>query len=74
MLELQGLTRRYGDTLAVEDVSFTVPEGAMVGFGWRLLGWWWNVEERLGANLCVRAFGLQCAFATGNLGSVEEES
>lgn len=32
MLELQGLTRRYGDTLAVEDVSFTVPEGAMVGF------------------------------------------
>lgn len=32
MLELQGLARRYGDHLAVDDVSFTVPEGAMVGF------------------------------------------
>ncbi|TQM95379.1 ABC-2 type transport system ATP-binding protein [Ornithinimicrobium humiphilum] len=32
MLELSGLTRRYGDHLAVDDVSFTVPTGAMVGF------------------------------------------
>ncbi len=32
MLELRGLTRRYGDHLAVDEVSFTVPEGAMVGF------------------------------------------
>lgn len=32
MLELRGLTRRYGDHLAVDDVSFAVPEGAMVGF------------------------------------------
>ena len=32
MLELNGLTRRYGDHLAVDDVSFTVPEGRMVGF------------------------------------------
>lgn len=32
MLELQGLTRRYGDVTAVDDVSFTVPAGAMVGF------------------------------------------
>jgi ABC-2 type transport system ATP-binding protein len=32
MLELQGLTRCYGDHLAVDDVSFAVPAGAMVGF------------------------------------------
>ena len=32
MLELRGLTRRYGDVLAVDEVSFTVPRGAMVGF------------------------------------------
>lgn len=32
MLELNGLTRRYGDHLAVDDVSFTVPDGQMVGF------------------------------------------
>ena len=32
MLELNGLTRRYGDHLAVDDVSFTVPQGQMVGF------------------------------------------
>ncbi|MFX0537571.1 ABC transporter ATP-binding protein [Ornithinimicrobium sp. Y1847] len=32
MLSVQGLTRRYGDTLAVDDVTFEVPEGAMVGF------------------------------------------
>ncbi|MGD8149966.1 ABC transporter ATP-binding protein [Ornithinimicrobium sp. Y1694] len=32
MLSVQGLTRRYGDTLAVDDVTFEVPQGAMVGF------------------------------------------
>lgn len=32
MLELHGLTRRYGDVTAVDQVSFTVPEGRMVGF------------------------------------------
>ena len=32
MLELQGLTRRYGDLVALDDVSFTVAEGQMFGF------------------------------------------
>lgn len=32
MLELDGLTRRFGDFVAVDDVSFTVPEGHMIGF------------------------------------------
>ncbi|MFK5633511.1 MULTISPECIES: ABC transporter ATP-binding protein [unclassified Ornithinimicrobium] len=32
MLQLQHLTRRYGDTLAVDDVTFEVPPGRMVGF------------------------------------------
>lgn len=32
MLELRGLTRQFGDHVAVDDVSFTVPSGAMVGF------------------------------------------
>ncbi|WP_130014148.1 ABC transporter ATP-binding protein [Serinicoccus sediminis] len=32
MLELDGLSRRYGDHLAVDEVSFTVPAGRMVGF------------------------------------------
>ena len=32
MLELQGLSRRYGDLLALDDVSFTVREGQMFGF------------------------------------------
>jgi ABC-2 type transport system ATP-binding protein len=32
MLELTGLTRRFGEVLALDDVSFTVAEGAMVGF------------------------------------------
>jgi ABC-2 type transport system ATP-binding protein len=32
MLEVRELTRRFGDTVAAEDVSFTVPVGAMVGF------------------------------------------
>jgi ABC-type Na+ transport system ATPase subunit NatA len=29
MLELQGLTRRYGDLVALDDLSFTVREGQM---------------------------------------------
>jgi ABC-2 type transport system ATP-binding protein len=32
MLELKGLTRRYGDLLALDDLSFTVAEGQMFGF------------------------------------------
>ena len=32
MLELQGLTRRYGNLVALDDVSFTVAEGQMFGF------------------------------------------
>jgi ABC-type multidrug transport system ATPase subunit len=31
-LELQGLTRRYGDLVALDDLSFTVREGQMFGF------------------------------------------
>jgi ABC-2 type transport system ATP-binding protein len=31
-LELQGLTRRYGDLVALDDLSFTVAEGQMFGF------------------------------------------
>ena len=32
MLELRGLTRRYGDLVALDDLSFTVGEGQMFGF------------------------------------------
>ena len=32
MLELRGLKRRYGDIVALDDVSFTVREGEMFGF------------------------------------------
>jgi ABC-2 type transport system ATP-binding protein len=32
MLELQGPTRRYGDLVALDDLSFTVAEGQMFGF------------------------------------------
>src|SRR5829696_3169919 len=32
VLELRGLTRRYGEVLALDDVSFTVGEGQMFGF------------------------------------------
>ena len=32
MLELIGLTRRFGDVVALDDVSFTVPAGALIGF------------------------------------------
>ena len=32
MLELIDLRRRFGDTVALDGVSFTVPEGAVVGF------------------------------------------
>jgi ABC-2 type transport system ATP-binding protein len=32
MLQLQGLTRRYGDLVALDDLSFTVAEGQMFGF------------------------------------------
>jgi ABC-2 type transport system ATP-binding protein len=32
MLELLGLIRRFGDVVALDDVSFTVGEGEMVGF------------------------------------------
>ncbi len=32
MIELQGLTKRYGDTLAVDDLSFDVTAGCVTGF------------------------------------------
>jgi ABC-type uncharacterized transport system ATPase subunit len=32
VLELQGLTRRYGDIVALDDLSFAVREGQMFGF------------------------------------------
>ena len=32
MLELQTLTRRYGDLVALDDLSFTVGEGQLFGF------------------------------------------
>jgi ABC-2 type transport system ATP-binding protein len=32
MLELRGLTRRYGDLVALDDLSFTVAESQMFGF------------------------------------------
>ena len=32
MLELSQVTRRYGDLLAVDRVSFTVPQGSLTGF------------------------------------------
>jgi ABC-type multidrug transport system ATPase subunit len=31
VLELQGLTRRYGDLVLLDDLSFTVREGQMFG-------------------------------------------
>jgi ABC-2 type transport system ATP-binding protein len=32
MIEVQGLTKSYGDTLALSDVTFTVRQGEVVGF------------------------------------------
>src|SRR5258708_1556980 len=32
MIEATGLSKRYGDTLAVDDLSFTVPPGKVTGF------------------------------------------
>jgi ABC-type multidrug transport system ATPase subunit len=32
VLELQGLTRRYGDVVALDDLSFSVREGQMFAF------------------------------------------
>lgn len=32
MLEIDGLTRRFGDRTAVDDVTFDVPDGALTGF------------------------------------------
>src|SRR5262245_3955088 len=32
MIEVQGLTKRYGDTLAVDDLTFTVQPGRVTGF------------------------------------------
>jgi ABC-2 type transport system ATP-binding protein len=32
VLELKGLNRRYGDLVALDDLSFTVAEGQMFGF------------------------------------------
>lgn len=31
MIQVQGLTRRYGDTVAVSGLSFSVQEGEIVG-------------------------------------------
>lgn len=32
MIEVNGLTKRYGDVLAVDDLSFTVRPGTVTGF------------------------------------------
>ena len=32
MIEASGLSKRYGTTLAVDDLSFTVPPGQVTGF------------------------------------------
>ena len=32
MIEVQGLTKRYGDRTAVEDLTFSVPRGQVLGF------------------------------------------
>jgi ABC-2 type transport system ATP-binding protein len=32
MLELRGVSKRYGDVQALRDLSFSVPEGSLVGF------------------------------------------
>lgn len=32
MIEVQGLTKRYGSKVAVDDISFSVDEGEIVGF------------------------------------------
>ena len=32
MIEVQGLTKRYGSTVAVQDLSFTVTAGRVTGF------------------------------------------
>jgi ABC-2 type transport system ATP-binding protein len=32
MIEVRGLTKRFGDTLAVDDLSFSVPPGVVTGF------------------------------------------
>ena len=32
MIEVHGLTKRYGATLAVQDLSFTVTAGRVTGF------------------------------------------
>ncbi len=31
MIEVSTLTKRYGDTVAVDDLSFTVPSGQVTG-------------------------------------------
>ena len=32
MIQVQGLTKRYGDKVAVEDLSFVVQPGRVTGF------------------------------------------
>jgi ABC-2 type transport system ATP-binding protein len=32
MIEARGLTKRYGDTVAVDDLSFSVEPGRITGF------------------------------------------
>ena len=32
MIEVRGLTKRYGDVIAVEDLSFVVEPGMVTGF------------------------------------------
>ena len=32
MIEVKNLTKRYGDHLALDDISFTVEDGEIVGF------------------------------------------
>jgi ABC-type multidrug transport system ATPase subunit len=63
VLELQGLTRRYGDLVALDDVSFTVAEGQMFGFvGPNGAGKTTTMRIVLG---CWSRTGARCAGAAG---------
>jgi ABC-type branched-subunit amino acid transport system ATPase component len=63
VLELQGLSRRYGDVVALDDLSFTVREGQMFGFvGPNGAGKTTTMRIVLG---CWRRTGARCAGVAG---------